>query len=206
MTQCTKNLEMKKEFKVIADLLPNNTRVLDVGCGDGSLMNLLKKEKNVEVRGLELNQENVQECIRLGLPVIQGNAETELHQFPDKSFDYVVLSQTLQAFYEPEKVLKNLLRIGKSVVISIPNFGFWKVRINLLFFGKMPVTKTLPNTWYNTPNLHMCTIKDLFNYCEDKKIKIKRVIGINNDKTSLINNNNLEIKNFFSEIGIFLIG
>ena len=200
------NLEMKKEFKVIADLLPNNIKVLDVGCGDGSLMNLLKKEKNVEVRGLELNQENVQECIHRGLPVIQGNAETELHQFPDKSFDYVVLSQTLQAFYEPEKVLRNLLRIGKSVVISIPNFGFWKVRIKLLFFGKMPVTKTLPNTWYNTPNLHMCTIKDLFDFCDEKKINIKKVIGVNENKTSMIKKSNLEIKNLFSKVGIFLIG
>ena len=197
---------MKKEFKVIADLLPNNTRVLDVGCGDGSLMNLLKKEKNVEVRGLELSQENVQECIHKGLPVIQGNAETELHQFPDKSFDYVVLSQTLQAFYEPEKVLRNLLRIGKSVVISIPNFGFWKVRIKLLFFGEMPVTKTLPNTWYNTPNLHMCTIKDLFNFCDEKKINIKKVVGVNENKTSIIKRSNLEIKNLFSKVGIFLIG
>ena len=201
-----KNLKMKKEFKVIADLLPNNTRVLDVGCGDGSLMNLLKKEKNVEVRGLELSQENVQECIHKGLPVIQGNAETELHQFPNKSFDYVVLSQTLQAFYEPEKVLRNLLRIGKSVVISIPNFGFWKVRIKLLFFGEMPVTKTLPNTWYNTPNLHMCTIKDLFNFCDAKKINIKKVVGVNENKTSIIKKSNLEIKNLFSKVGIFLIG
>ena len=133
---------MKKEFKVIADLLPNNTRVLDVGCGDGSLMNFLKKEKSIEVRGLELDQDNVQQCIKKGLPVIQGNAETELHQFPYQSFDYVVLSQTLQAFYDPEKVLKELLRIGKSVVVSIPNFGYLKVRTKLLFFGKMPVTKT----------------------------------------------------------------
>ena len=197
---------MKKEFKVIADLLPNNTRVLDVGCGDGSLMSLLNEEKHIEVRGLELNQENVQECIHKGLPVIQGNAETELHQFPDKSFDYVVLSQTLQAFYEPEKVLRNLLRIGKSVVISIPNFGFWKVRIKLLFFGEMPVTKTLPNTWYNTPNLHMCTIKDLFNFCDEKKINIKKVVGVNENKTSEIKRSNLEIKNLFSKVGIFLIG
>ena len=200
-----KDLKMKKEFKVIADLLPNNTRVLDVGCGDGSLMSLLNEEKHIEVRGLELNQENVQECIHKGLPVIQGNAETELHQFPDKSFDYVVLSQTLQAFYEPEKVLRNLLRIGKSVVISIPNFGFWKVRIKLLFFGEMPVTKTLPNTWYNTPNLHMCTIKDLFNFCDEKKINIKRVVGVNENKTSVIKKSNLEIKNLFSKVGIFLI-
>ena len=201
-----KDLKMKKEFKVIADLLPNNTRVLDVGCGDGSLMSLLNEEKQMEVRGLELNQENVQECIHKGLPVIQGNAETELHQFPDKSFDYVVLSQTLQAFYEPEKVLRNLLRIGKSVVISIPNFGFWKVRIKLLFFGEMPVTKTLPNTWYNTPNLHMCTIKDLFNFCDEKKIIIKKAVGVNENKTSIIKKSNLEIKNLFSKVGIFLIG
>ena len=197
---------MKKEFKVIADLLPNNTRVLDVGCGDGSLMNLLVKEKNIEVRGLELEKQNVQECIYKGLPVIQGNAETELYQFPDKSFDYVVLSQTLQAFYNPDDVLKELLRIGKSVVISIPNFGYWKVRTSLLFFGKMPVTKTLPNKWYNTPNLHMCSIKDLFNYCDNQNISIKKVIGVNEDNTSLINKGNLELKNFFSKLGIFLIG
>ena len=201
-----KNLKMKKEFKVIADLLPNNTRVLDVGCGDGSLMNLLVKEKNIEVRGLELEKQNVQECIYKGLPVIQGNAETELYQFPNKSFDYVVLSQTLQAFYSPDKVLRELLRIGKSVIVSIPNFGYWKVRTSLLFFGKMPMTNTLPNSWYNTPNLHMCTIKDLFNYCDEQNIKIKKVIGVNEDKISLIKKNNLEIKNLFSKLGIFLIG
>ena len=197
---------MKKEFKVIADLLPNNTRVLDVGCGDGALMDFLVKEKNIEVRGLELNQNNVQECIYKGLPVIQGNAETELYQFPKQSFDYVVLSQTLQAFYQPDKVLRELLRIGKSVVVSIPNFGYWKVRTSLLLFGKMPVTKTLPNTWFNTPNLHMCTIKDLFNYCEDQNITIKKVIGVNENKISLIKKNNLEIKNLFSKLGVFLIG
>ena len=197
---------MKTEFKVIADLLSNNTRVLDVGCGDGSLMNLLAKEKNIEVRGLELEKHNVQECIYKGLPVIQGNAETELYQFPNQSFDYVVLSQTLQAFYNPDKVLKELLRIGKSVIVSIPNFGYWRVRTSLLLFGKMPMTKTLPNTWYDTPNLHMCSIKDLFNYCDNQNIKIRKVIGLNGDKTSLIKKNNLEIKNFFSKLGIFLIG
>ena len=197
---------MKKEFKVIADLLPNNMRVLDVGCGDGALMDFLVKEKKIEVRGLELNQNNVQECIYKGLPVIQGNAETELYQFPKQSFDYVVLSQTLQAFYQPDKVLRELLRVGKSVIVSIPNFGYWKVRTSLLFFGKMPVTKTLPNTWFNTPNLHMCTIKDLFNYCEDQNIMIKKVIGVNENKISLIKKSNLEMKNLFSKLGIFLIG
>ena len=197
---------MKKEFKVIADLLPNNSRVLDVGCGDGSLMNYLVKEKNIETRGLELDQNNVQECLNKGLTVIQGNAETELYQFPEQSFDYVVLSQTLQAFYKPDKVLNELLRIGKSVIVSIPNFGYWKVRTGLLFFGKMPVTRTLPNSWYNTPNLHMCTIKDLFNYCADNNINIKKVIGVNEDSISLIKRSNLEVKNLFSKLGVFLIG
>ena len=196
---------MKKEFKVIADLLPNNVRVLDVGCGDGSLMSHLIKEKNIEARGLELKKENITKCIYKGLPVIEGNAETELHQFPNQSFDFVILSQTLQAFYNPEKVLKDLLRIGKSVIISIPNFGYWKVRTSLLFFGKMPVTKTLPNSWYNTPNLHMCTIKDLFHFCLEKNIKINRVVGVNENKTSEINKSNLEMKNLFYKLGIFLL-
>ena len=196
---------MKKEFKVIADLLPKNVRVLDVGCGDGSLMSLLIKEKNIDARGLELEKENIKKCIYKGLPVIEGNAETELHQFPDQSFDYVILSQTLQAFYSPEKVLKDLLRIGKSVIVSIPNFGYWKVRTSLLFFGKMPITKTLPNFWYNTPNLHMCSIKDLFNFCEKRNIKVNKVVGVNEDKTSEIKKSNLELKNFFSKLGIFLI-
>ncbi len=205
MTQCIQNLKMKKEFKVIADLLPKNVRVLDVGCGDGSLMNVLIKEKNIEARGLELEEENVKKCIYKGLSVIEGNAETELNQFPSQSFDFVVLSQTLQAFYNPEKVLKDLLRIGKSVIISIPNFGYWKVRTKLLFFGKMPVTKTLPNTWYNTPNLHMCTIKDFFDFCLEKNIKIDKVIGVSEDNTSEIKASNLEIKNLFSKLGIFLL-
>ena len=154
---------------------------------------------------MELDQSNVQQCILQGLSVIQGNAESELHQFPNQSFDYVVLSQTLQAFYKPEKVLRELLRIGKSVVISIPNFGYWKVRAKLLFFGKMPVTKTLPNSWYDTPNLHMCTIKDLFNFCDEKNIKIIKVVGVNENNTSLIKKSNLELKNLFSKLGIFLI-
>ena len=196
---------MKKEFKVIASLLPNNIRVLDVGCGDGSLMDLLIKEKNIKARGLEINKENVKKCISKGLSVIEGNAETELHQFPDQSFDFAVLSQTLQAFYSPENVLKDLLRIGKSVIVSIPNFGYWKVRTSLLVFGSMPVTKALPDTWYNTPNLHLCTIKDLFKFCLEKNINMDKVVGINKNKTSEIRKSNLELKNLFSELGIFLL-
>ena len=143
--------------------------------------------------------------ISKGLSVIEGNAENELGQFPNKSFDFVILSQTLQAFYNPENVLDHLLRIGKYVIVSIPNFGYWKVRTSLLFFGRMPVTKSLPNTWYNTPNLHMCTIKDFYEFCGDKNIKIEKIIGINDEKISSINRLNLEMKNLFSEVGIFLI-
>ena len=196
---------MKKEFRVIAELLPQNTRVLDVGCGDGSLMNFLEKEKNIEVRGLELSTNNVQKCIHKGLPVIQGDAETELHQFPNQSFDYVILSQTLQAFYDPDKVIKELLRIGKSVIVSIPNFGYWKVRLHLLFKGTMPVTKNLPNEWYNTPNLHMCTIKDFFHFVKSKDIKIFKSLALNNLNSSIINESNLGVKNLFADLGIFLI-
>ena len=196
---------MKKEFKVIADLLPNNSRVLDVGCGDGSLMNFLVKEKNIETRGLELDQNNVQECLNKGLTVIQGNAETELNQFPEKSFDYVILSQTLQAFYKPDKVLGELLRVGRSVIVSIPNFGYWKVRLHLLFKGTMPVTKNLPNEWYNTPNLHMCTIKDFFHFVKSKDIKIFKSLALNNLNSSIINESNLGVKNLFADLGIFLI-
>ena len=196
---------MKREFEIIADLLPENSRVLDVGCGDGTLMKFLSKEKNIDVRGLELNEENVEICISKGLSVIEGNAETELGQFPDKSFDYVILSQTLQAFYNPVFVLDHLLRIGKASVVSIPNFGYWKVRTHLLFFGRMPKTKSLPYKWYNTPNLHMCTIKDFYELCDSKNINMKKIIGINNNRISFINNNNIKLKNLLSEVGIFLI-
>ena len=196
---------MKIEFKIIANLLPENSRVLDVGCGDGTLMNYLLKEKNIDVRGLELNEKNVETCISKGLSVIEGDAETELDQFPDKSFDYVVLSQTLQAFYNPVTVLDHLLRIGKASIVSIPNFGYWKVRADLLFLGRMPKTNSLPYNWYNTPNLHMCTIKDFYELCNDKKINMEKIVVINSNKTSLINNNNIKLKNLFSEVGIFLI-
>ena len=196
---------MKNEFKIIANLLPVQSRVLDVGCSDGDLIEVLIRQKDIDARGIELEENKVKQCISKGLSVIQGNAETELGQFPDKAFDFVILSQTLQAFYQPENVLNELLRIGKKVIISIPNFGYWQVRTSLLFFGKMPVTKSLPDSWYNTPNLHMCSIKDFYQYCDKKKIKMDKIIGINNEKISSINRINLEMKNLLSEIGIFLI-
>ena len=196
---------MKKEFEVISKIIQSNKRVLDVGCGDGTLMEYLKIHQQNDVRGLEPQKKLVQKCISKGLSVIEGDAEKELIQFPKKSFDYVVLSQTLQAFLNPEEVLNQLLRIGKQTIVSIPNFGYWKVRLHLLFKGTMPVTKNLPNEWYNTPNLHMCTIKDFVNFCEEKNIKIDRSLCLTDEKISEITKNNMFFKNIFSQLGIFLI-
>ena len=196
---------MKKEFKIISKLIEENKRVLDVGCGDGILMKHLKDNKNVDTRGMEISKNNVQICISKGLSVIEGNAERDLQQFPDLSFDYVVLSQTLQAFYNPEKVIDDLLRVANKAIVTIPNFGYWKVRLHLFFKGTMPVTKHLPNEWYNTPNLHMCTIKDFVNFCEKKNINLFKSLALHEEKVSIINNNNLNTKNLFSELGIFLI-
>jgi methionine biosynthesis protein MetW len=196
---------MKNEFNVIADLIEKNTRVLDVGCADGVLMEFLKDNKNIDIRGLEISKNKVQKCIEKGLTVIEGNAEFDLKQFPDKSFDYVILSQTLQAFLNPELVINELLRVGKKAIVTIPNFGYWKVRLHLLLKGTMPVTETLPDQWYDTPNLHMCTIKDFVYFVKSRNIKIFKSLALNETNTSLINNNNLGIKNLFSDLGIFLI-
>ena len=196
---------MKNEFKVIADLIEKDKKVLDVGCADGILMKFLKDNKNANIRGLEISKEKVQECIAKGLTVIEGNAEKDLKQFPDKSFDYVILSQTLQAFLNPELVLNELLRVGKKAIITIPNFGYWKVRLHLLLKGTMPITKTLPDEWYNTPNLHMCTIKDFVHFVNSRNIKIFKSIALNKLNTSLINKRNLGIKNLSADLGIFLI-
>ena len=196
---------MKNEFQVIAELIENDKKVLDVGCGDGILMNFLKKNKNTNIRGLEISKSKVQECIAKGLTVIEGNAEKDLKQFPDKSFDYVVLSQTLQAFLDPELVIEELLRVGKKAIVTIPNFGYWKVRLHLLLKGTMPITKRLPDEWYNTPNVHMCSIKDFFQFVESRDIKIFKSLAINNENVSIINDSNIIIKNFFADLGIFLI-
>ena len=182
---------MKKEFFKISKLLEKNSKVLDVGCGDGELMKYITENITENVRGLEISKNNIQKCIAKGLTVIEGDAEKDLRQFPNSSYDFVILSQTLQAFLDPENVINELLRVGKKAIVTIPNFGHWKVRLNLLFKGTMPITKNLPNEWYNTPNLHMCTIRDFVNYCNKKKKQIYCP--------------NLLYVNLFSELGIFII-
>ena len=196
---------MRFEDDVLAGLIDANSRVLDVGCGDGSLLLHLKKIKNVDGRGLEIDQKRVQESVAKGLAVIEGDAEKDLVDYPNASFDFAILNQSLQQFHDPRKVLDELLRVAKKAIITIPNFGYWKVRLNLLFKGTMPVTENLPHTWYNTPNLHMCTIKDFYNLCKLDNIEIVKSIAVSSDKVSNIQKGNLEVKNLISEIGIFLI-
>ena len=196
---------MKYEFQIITQLINKQSRVLDVGCGDGGLMQYLKENKNVDIRGLEISKNNVRKCISKGLTTIEGDAEKDLIQFPNKSFDYVILSQTLQAFLNPQLVINELLRVGKQAIVTIPNFGYWKIRLHLLLKGTMPFTKTLPNEWYDKPNLHMCTIKDFVEFCKKNEFKLNKSLALNENKFSNIKVSNLNIKNLTSDLGIFVL-
>jgi len=148
------------DLLLVAEMVENGARVLDVGCGDGELLRILAEMRGVDGRGIELSREGVNECVAKGLAVIQGDADTDLSDYPDDAFDYVILSQTLQATRHPRQVLEHMLRIGRRAIVSFPNFGHWKIRLQILFGGRMPTTDNLPHAWYDTPNIHFCTIKD----------------------------------------------
>ena len=150
---------------LVSAMVEPKSRVLDVGCGDGELLKLLE-QRGVDGRGIELSREGVNECVAKGLAVIQGDADTDLVDYPDDAFDYVILSQTLQATRRPREVLENMLRIGRRAIVSFPNFGHWRIRLQLLLNGAMPVTDNLPDSWYDSPNIHFCTIKDFREMCE----------------------------------------
>jgi len=172
---------MRIDLQIIADQIPNNSRVLDVGCGDGTLLAYLTDKKNINGRGLELSTSKVNEALRNGLAVVQGDLESELSNYTKESFDYVILSQTLQATRNPKSVLETLLHIGNNIVISFPNFGHWKVRLSLLLKGKMPTTPTLPETWYDTENIHLCTILDFISLVDELDVSIKKGYALDRD-------------------------
>jgi len=152
--------ELRRDLRLIAEMIEPGVRVLDIGCGDGALLAYLAREKAVDARGIELSQSGVNACVRHGLSVIQGDADRDLDAFPAGAFDVVVLSQTLQATRRPRHVVEALVRIGKRAIVSFPNFGFWRIRLSLLSRGRMPVSELLSNSWYDTPNIHLCTIRD----------------------------------------------
>lgn len=176
---------IRGDHRVLADLIPMGSRVLDIGCGDGDLLSLLQDERQVDGRGIELSQEGVNSCVKRGLSVIQGDADTDLEDYPENAFDIVVMSQTLQATRDPEQVMKELLRIGRQVVISIPNFAHLRNRLQLVFFGRMPVTKYLPFEWYNTPNIHFCSLKDFDELCSKLNAHVEKAIPLNAGGTPL---------------------
>jgi methionine biosynthesis protein MetW len=192
------------DLLLIAEMVKPGSRVLDVGCGDGVLLRILAEKHGVDGRGIELSQAGVNSCVAQGLAVIQGDADTDLAYYPDLAFDYAILSQTIQATYSPRHVLEQLLRIGKHAVVSFPNFGHWRVRTQLLFGGHMPRTDNLPERWYDTPNIHLCTIKDFLGLCDDIGAKVERAIALNASGTKLVAMP-LFAQNLFGEQAVFLL-
>lgn len=170
---------VRADLALLAELIPRGVRVLDIGCNDGSLLQLLEDTKDVDARGIEINQKNVNLCVARGLSVVQGNADTDLADYPDNAFDYVILSQTLQATFRPREVVEQMMRIGARAIVSFPNFGYWRVRAALGLGGRMPVTRQLPYSWYDTPNIHFFTTKDFVALCEELRITVERAIALN---------------------------
>lgn len=169
--------QQRTDLRVIADMVKKGARVLDIGCEDGELLHILTKSKNVDGRGMELSQEGVNACVARGLAVIQGDAEFALRDYPDRAFDYVILSQTLQAMSKPADVLEQMLRIGERAIVSFPNFAYWRVRMYLALRGRMPVTPELPYAWYETPNTHFCTILDFIDLSASKGYIIEKAVA-----------------------------
>ncbi|MBN1996469.1 methionine biosynthesis protein MetW [candidate division KSB1 bacterium] len=191
------------DLKLISGFIPAKSSVLDLGCGSGELLQSLIREKNVYGQGVEINEKSIYQCISKGVPVMHADIDEGLLDFPDQSFDYIILSVTIQEVKKPDVLLKEMLRVGRTIIISVPNFGYWKVRFFLLLTGRMPKTKVLPYEWYNTPNIHLTTIKDFKYFCKTNKIQIKKQINIlKQRKNSTMAN---LFSNFYAELAIFTL-
>lgn len=191
---------LRPDLAIIAREVRANTRVLDVGCGDGALMAALRDEKQVDARGMELDPANVAQCVARGLSVIQGDANADLADYPEGAFDYAILSQTLQTTMRPDLVVEQLLRIGRKAFVSFPNFAHWRVRLSLLWGGRMPVTRLLPVAWYETPNIHHVTIDDFRALLKDRGVTVEGAWFLSGDKLT-----SAAAANFRAEHAVFLL-
>ncbi|MGE3711026.1 MAG: methionine biosynthesis protein MetW [Hyphomicrobiaceae bacterium] len=190
---------------LIADMVAPNSRVLDVGCGDGALLHLLEETRQVDGRGMEISRERVNACVARGLSVVQGNADEDLAAYPNNAFDYAILSLTIQATLKPKVVLEHLLRIGHHAIVSFPNFGHWRIRTNLLFTGRMPVTPNLPEPWYESPDAHLCTIVDFVGLCDLVGAQVERSAAFNASGQQLSTRSPIDLQNLFGEKAVFLL-
>ncbi|MFV0295531.1 MAG: methionine biosynthesis protein MetW [Hyphomicrobiaceae bacterium] len=190
---------------LIADMVSRGARVLDVGCGDGALLQLLTETKNVDARGIEVSREKVNACVARGLSVIQGDADSDLDNYPDAAFDFAILSLTIQATRHPKPVLENLLRIGRHAIVSFPNFGHWSIRTQLLLGGRMPTTVNLPESWYDSPDGHLCTIRDFVDLCQDVNARVETKVAFNASGSQLGTWLPLTMHNLLGEKAVFLL-
>ena len=195
----------RTDHLIISNIVEKNCRVLDIGCADGKLLHLLIKNKNASVQGIEIEHEKVETCLKKGLSVVEGDANVEITSFPDNSFDYVILSQTLQTVEKPKWILNEILRVGKKAIISFPNFGHWFCRYQIVLYGKMPITKELKLPWYDTKNIHFCTLRDFYELIEEMNFITEKKFGINKNKEVINSTFNNFLLNFFASHAVFLI-
>jgi methionine biosynthesis protein MetW len=196
---------LRRDLRVIADMIEPAARVLDIGCGDGALLHYLASEKAVDARGVELSQSGVNACVTQGLSVIQGDADSDLDAYPTGAFDVVVLSQTLQATRQPRRVLETLMRIGDRAIVSFPNFGYWRVRLSLLTRGRMPVTPLLDHQWYDSPNIHLCTIRDFVAMCGELSVRVEKSVTLDRHGRPFSLDPRGSLANLLAEQGVFVL-